>query len=280
MNVTTEEKRTARKTDLYEFLISHYPGEVIKDGNSLRLRSNKSISIRKGFAGYKDFADFNNHGNGIDLLTRYFGFGFCEAVKALNGGSAAVCVDPLKVEKKYYVPQKAENNNRIRNYLAVERGIDRRLIDWLIDKNVLFQDTYSNCVFISRNRDFWECRGIFDSPYHRNLDRSPNNNGYWYFQNPKAKTLTKAFICESAIDAISLCLLNPDDGYYFSIGGVGNQQRIDAVKDLGLITFTAFDNDDAGQAARDRNNDIKHLIPTAKDWNAQLKEGLNHDSRF
>ena len=272
MNVTESEKKAARKTDLYEFLINHYPGEVIKDGNSLRLRSNKSISIKKGYAGYKDFADFNNHGNGIDFLVKYMGFGFCEAVKAVNDGLAAACVDPEKVQKKYFVPQKAENNNRIRNYLAVERAISRWLIDWLISKNVLYQDTYSNAVFISRNRDFWECRGIFDSPYHRNMDSSPTNNGYWYFQNPDAKALTKAFICESAIDAISLCLLNPDDGFYFSIAGCGNQQRIDAIKALGLQTFTAFDNDDAGQDARNRNNDIKHIIPKAKDWNEQLKQ--------
>lgn len=173
------------------------------------------------------------------------------------------------------MPPKAAGVGRIKSYLAVERHIDKGFIDWLIDKGVLYQDTYSNCVFISPKKDFFERRGIFDSPFHRNADLSPNSDGYWYFNNPHAKALTKAFICESAIDAISLYLLKPDDGYYFSIAGVGNQQRIDAIKNLGLMTYTAFDNDEAGQEGRCRNNDLKHIMPDIgfKDWNEQLKKG-------
>lgn len=273
MGVTWDDKRKARQQDLYEYLVKHHRSEFESDGSSLRLLANKSISIKKGYAGFKDFGN-GRTGNGIDFLMEYLNYSFVDAVNALNTESEAAIKDPdPRKKKQYYVPQKAAGNKRIISYLSVERRIDKGFIEWLIGKGVLYQDIYSNCVFMSPKKDFYEQRGIFDTPYHRNADLSPDNTRYWYFNSPSAKALTKAFICESAIDAMSLYLLHPDDGYYFSIAGVGNQQRIDAIKTLGLQTITAFDNDEAGQEGRNRNNDLKHIIPSCKDWNEQLQKG-------
>lgn len=278
MGVTWKEKRLARQQDLYEYLINNQRDKVELDGSSLRLLSNKSISIRKGYAGYKDFAN-GDTGNGVDFLVKYLGFGFIDAVNALNMESVACDTSVGMKLKKYTIPKRADNNERATNYLAVLRQIDRSFIEWLISKGVLYQDSYGNCVFINKEQSFYEQRGIYDTPYHRNADKSRSNTNYWYFNNPRAKLYTKAFICESAIDAISLCLLRPDDAYYFSIAGVGNQQRIDKIKELahekGIQVYTAFDNDEAGQQGRDRNKDLKHITPDAafKDWNEQLIKG-------
>lgn len=276
--VTWREKRQARQQNLYEYLINNHSDKIEFDGNSLRLLSNKSISIKKGYAGYKDFAN-DETGNGIDFLVKHLGFSFIDAVNALNNETESCAVSVGPKTKKYTIPERADNNERVTNYLAAERQIDRAFIKWLIDKNVLYQDKYRNCVFINKAQDFYEQRGTYGSSYHRNGDKSNNNTNYWYFNNPRAKFYAKAFICESAIDAISLCLLRPDDAYYFSIAGVGNQQRIDMIKehayDMRLQVYTAFDNDEAGQQGRDRNKDLKHIMPDAafKDWNEQLVKG-------
>lgn len=275
MGVTWQEKRQARQQDLFEYLITNQRDKVEIDGNSLRLLDNKSISIKKGYAGYKDFAN-GDTGNGVDFLMKYLGFGFIDAVNALNAESVACNITTGMKTKNYTIPKRADNNERAMNYLSVVRQIDRGFINWLIDKGILYQDAYFNCVFINKEQSFYEQRGVYDIPYHRNDDKSRSHTNYWYFNNPRAKLYTKAFICESAIDAISLCLLRPDDAYYFSIAGVGNQQRIDKIKenayDMRLQVYTAFDNDEAGQQGRDRNNDLKHIIPDAafKDWNEQL----------
>lgn len=271
MQVTTAEVQEAKSKSLYEYMLSNYPDMVRKQGRSLRLESNPSISITENF--FTDFAGIDK-GDNISFLQKYLNLSFQESVLALIGSRAAA-VNNQSNGSQFALPRRATDNNRIINYLTIERGIDKRLVSWLIGKGVLYQDDYSNCVFISPKKSFYEVRGIYDKPFHKNADLSPNNTNYWYMNNPSARVLRKAYICESCIDCISLYLLRPDEAYYMAIAGVGNQQRIDAIKKLGLETITAFDNDLAGQQGRNRNNDIKHIIPDDgfKDWNEQLRKG-------
>lgn len=273
MGVSQEQKQRARKADLYDYLIKHQRGMVELEGNSLRLKNNKSISVKQGYGAYKDWST-NEIGNGIDLLTKYMGYSFVDAVKELTCEyvGAEFKASDEQIKSIYILPTMAADFRRIIKYLTVKRGIDKSIIQWLIDKELIYQDLHCNCVFANANKSFYELRGIYDTPYHRNGDNSQQNIGYWCFNNPDARVLTKAYICESAIDAISLYLLQPDDAYYISIAGVGNQQRIDAVKALGLEVITAFDNDKAGELGRTRNNDCKHVVPVhgCKDWNEQL----------
>lgn len=271
MQVTKTDIQRAKSKSLYDFMLSNYPGMVTRQGNSLRLESNHSVSITKNF--YTDF-DGTDKGDNISFLQKYLNLSFQESVLALIGSRAAA-VNYQSHGSQFVIPKKATDNKRIISYLTIERGLDKWLVDWLIDKGVLYQDDYSNCVFISPNKAFYEARGIYDKPFHKNADLSPDNTSYWYMNNPNARVLRKAYICESCIDCISLCLLRPDEAYYMSIAGVGNQQRIEAIKQLGLETITAFDNDLPGQQGRERNKDIKHIIPNNgfKDWNEQLRKG-------
>lgn len=271
MHVTKAQIREAKEKSLYDYMLNTHPDMVTKDGRSLRLVSDHSVCIKDNF--YSDFGG-TDKGDNISFLHNYLRLSFTDAVISLLNCTAADVITMSKPKDKFVLPKRAASDERIVSYLSVERGIDKKIIRWLIGKGVLYQDIYSNCVFISKNNDFYEVRGIYDKPFHQNQDLSVGSIHYWYFNNPTAKILSKAFICESSIDAISLHLLYPDDGYYFSIGGVGNQQRIDAIKQLGLETITAFDNDEAGQQGRDRNNDIKHIIPYYKDWNEQLRKSF------
>lgn len=48
---TPDELNKARNIDLYEFLLAKCPDRVIRRGDSLRWKDNKSISIREGYKG-------------------------------------------------------------------------------------------------------------------------------------------------------------------------------------------------------------------------------------
>lgn len=277
MYVTKEQIQQAYQCNLYEYLLSHHPDKVEKKGRSLRLISNHSISVAENYFGYHDFAN-NENGTGITLLMKYFRYSFPEAVISLLN-SQSVIISPNKCkEKKFELPDKANKPpTRITEYLSVERGLSRSFVKWMIDKNILYQDIYSNCVFVSPNKDFFEIRGIYDKSFHKNNDLSKDNTNFWYFKNPESRTHPhKIYICESSIDAASLYQIIHEDAYYCSIGGVSNQSRIDRIKALPLEVITAFDcgTDEAANKARLLNNDIQGIYPIGfKDWNELLRKG-------
>ena len=64
-----EELKQARMTDLYDFLMKHHRSEFRMDGNSLHPVHNGSLSIKKGYHGFKDFAT-DEKGNSVDFLTK------------------------------------------------------------------------------------------------------------------------------------------------------------------------------------------------------------------
>lgn len=267
MQVTKSDIQAAKKKSLYDYMMQNHPNMVTRQGSSLRMKENHSISISKNF--YSDFATCEK-GNNIDFLMKYLNLSFQESVMALNDCSG-ITFEANNRGSIFEIPKRGTNNNRIFQYLTIERGLDKQLIRWLIEKGVIYQDTFSNCVFMNPAQSFYEVRGIYDKPFHKNQDSSPNNINYWYCNNPSAKVLRKAYITESSIDAISLMMLRPDEAYYISICGTSNQQRIDAIKDFGLETILAVDNDNAGEQCRQRNMDIKHIKPITKDWNSDVK---------
>ena len=100
-------------------------------------------------------------------------------------------------------------------------------------------------------------------------------DGFWWFKYGDEKEKA-VFICESAIDAISLYEIYRLTNQLFpavfvSIGGVAKQQTIDRLKAKKKIII-AVDNDDAGNQCRNRNGNTKSYIPRLKDWNEDLKK--------
>lgn len=152
-----------------------------------------------------------------------------------------------------------------------------------MDRKLLYQDAgHGNAVFIDPDRTYAELRGtVPDKPFH-GLAPGSDPEGFWWFKpGGPSGAPTGAFICEAAIDALSLYLLRQrlplppgDDPMYCSIGGVANQRRIDRIKAImdsaGLPTTLAVDNDPAGKKCRERNPGCYALVPRLKDWNAVL----------
>lgn len=168
-------------------------------------------------------------------------------------------------------------------YLTQQRGIPAWLVQRLVDDGLLYQEAgHNNMVFTDLARTYAELRGTVSGvPFH-GMAAGSDTTGFWQFkpQGPQSAP-TAAFICEGAIDAISLHLLRQrlplpawDNPMYCSIGGVANQQRIGRIKAamdaMGLPTILAVDNDDAGEKCRERNPDCFSIVPRGKDWNADL----------
>lgn len=71
--ISKEQKRAARRADLYSFLEKYHGSDFKRGGSktaSLRMKNNRSIRICKGYAGYKDFST-GETGNAVDFLTRH-----------------------------------------------------------------------------------------------------------------------------------------------------------------------------------------------------------------
>ena len=275
MYVTREQIRQARRASLAEYLLRENPDAVRSAGNSLYLRDNRSLSIRRDVPGYLDFAT-GEHGNSIDFLVRHLGFSFTQAVAelssapALQGAGAQGGVSPARTLA--LPPKAAPPFGRVSAYLS-GRGIPDETVMYLIGKGLLYQDRpYGNAVFINPEGDYCEIRGTGEKAFHGCRKSGPDR--FWYLQEkPNPET---AFVCEAAIDAISLMLLRKAGGanesaVYVSIGGVANQKAIDRLK-KGIYVVLAVDNDAAGEACRKRNPDLSSIIPEWKDWNETLQK--------
>ena len=146
----------------------------------------------------------------------------------------------------------------------------------LIQEDLLYQDLRGNAVFADPDESYCEIRGT-ESGNHFHGCRKRAVDRFWYFlTNPKPEVV---YICEAAIDALSLMLIHRKEGKnapaaYVSIGGVANQRTIDRLKRKPEAVL-AVDNDRAGEECRKRNPDLPALIPVGKDWNEDLQQNIS-----
>lgn len=283
-NVSQEQIKAARHTDLYAFLLKYHNSNFNREGDSLRPKDNHSISIKRGYSGYKDFAT-NETGNSIEFLVYHMGYAFVEAVQALSNGTVSVhTANNQQSELKSIPPQfPPPISGMPKNLFAflMNRNIPKETIQMLVASKILYQEkNRNNIVFVNFERNFAELRGTYTygKPFHGVV---PNCrfDGFWWFRT--SKNAVKAYICEAAIDAVSLYELhkihgNNEPAYYISIAGAGKQPAINRLKCSKLNLILAVDNDKAGQQCRDRNSDLEYILPERKDWNDDLQARETH----
>ena len=285
-NVSKKQIASARHADLYDFLMKYHSSNFKTEGDSIRPKDNHSISIKKGYHGYKDFST-EETGNSIEFLTNHMGYTFVEAVQALSNVSAPA--QPADISQKDGIenvpPQFPDPvDGMYKNLFAFlkNRSISAETIQNLVKQKLLYQEkSKNNIVFINMERDFAELRGTytFGNPFHGIVPHS-RHDGFWWFRT--SRNAAKAYICEAAIDAISLYELhkiqgNHEEAYYISIAGVAKQPAIDRLKKYKYKLVLAVDNDDAGQNCRNRNSDLEYIIPVHKDWNEDLQSLKNNN---
>lgn len=277
MFVTDEMKQSARRCDLYSYLLSHHSQEFRREGTSLRMIRSPSLSIKKGYSGYLWFST-GERGNSIDFLTRHMGYSFTDAVQALcdcntdryvqaECSQGPVCQNPLNICAP---PAALPPFRRAYAYLTATRKIPADTVNYLMRQGLIYQDSsYGNVVFASKARDYFELRGTltYGKPFHG--CRRKASDSYWSFGDFCTDQKT-AYICEAAIDALSLYellkLKNAPCALFCSIGGVANQAAINRIaKEYNAIL--AVDNDPAGRLCRNKNPSIPAIFPVSKDWN-------------
>ena len=286
-----ESDKKIKSVDLFAFLLLKHPDKVIREGKSLKLKDNHSISLKAGWKNYNNFKA-GKGGNGLKLLVDYLGYIKESAIEEMSkfevpeGFYDSIGISPN--EKGAFVePTHSINNDRCYDYLCGKRGIHPDIVRMLIDKGLLYQTEKGFCtniVFLNQEKDYAEIHGTMNKHYTPKAEGS-KEGGFWWFspvENTLLKTVKRAYVCEASIDCISLYQLIMDRAIYISVGGARCQIAIDRVKDfcrgIGAEVIIATDNDTEGQGCRDRNKDVGYKIPdNYKDWNEEL---LNSPKRY
>ena len=164
--------------------------------------------------------------------------------------------------------------SRIFSYLLCERGLKYNIVQTLCDRGLLYESAENhNAVFVNVEKDYAEIHGTVPGTSFKGFAEGTRTDSFWYFTPPGIREKpNKIFVCEAAIDAISLYLLRREQAFYASIGGASNQKRIDRIKQSKCQVIISADNDKAGQECRERNKDLLAIVPYYKDWNEDLCE--------
>lgn len=121
---------------------------------------------------------------------------------------------------KFVMPEKADTNRKVRDYLCRTRGIEERIVDKWIDEGLLFQEAgkYGNCVFISRDENGKPVYGVKRSAEPARkfvVDVEGSDYSQGFFIKGKLDYYTKVsdnfasehsslFVTEAVIDLMSL----------------------------------------------------------------------------
>lgn len=317
--VSKQQYDKACSVDLYDFLIRMHGSSVKQKYGSALLLADQHVSVRPGFHGYRNFRT-GETGNNVDYLMNFLGYDYQGAVLALIGeicqGNDPIPVVNPTIPRKKGIDLPKPLDGRYRNLYAflTARKIPADVIQLLIDRGLLYQsEKWNNVIFVSPQGDYCELRGTnsyadhrcrkrnecerYSSADHRWCSqmafcqdykpdpfhgcRKTRPDRFWYFDPKPGEPSEYIYICEAAIDAVSLYVIhqrkknNGGKSVYVSIGGVANQQAIDRLvrgsKHRKVVL--AVDNDQAGQDCRDRNPDLAYVLPKNKDWNDDLKKG-------
>jgi len=146
--------KEVKKIDLLTYLETCEPDELIKDSrntystrthDSLKISNGKWFWFSRGIGGY----------SALDYLIKVKGLTFMEAVNQLirirNVNVPVNYNTAVAIKPKLILPQKNINNEIIISYL-INRGIDREIIDYLIENDLMYETKDNhNIVFIGKD---------------------------------------------------------------------------------------------------------------------------------
>lgn len=261
---------------------------TLKEHDSVRIDPRKNIFFRNSTG---------DRGTVIDFVMAFKGVSCGEAIKLL--------CDEIELPKVYkeqnsvpqkkkelILPAKARNMKNVFAYLVKTRCINQKIVQEMVDRDMLYQDERNNCVFVSRNENG---KSVFATVRGTNTDKkwvgdvSGCDYSHSFFIDNCSSNL---IVTESVIDAMSMMDIKEQKGEnhqeynYLSVSGLGKSREALGYhlgKTLYDIVFLAFDNDDKGrEIAKEMKKHIESinqdisvsmLIPeAAKDWNEELQK--------
>jgi len=250
---------------------------------AISIKGDKFFNWNAGFGG----------GGAISLLMHLTQYDFKSSVDwlfrhfSLSDVSINRNVAPNKINhhnhngksKTLRLPPRDDNKLlQIRRYLMHQRCLPKTVVDYLIDRHVLYADDKANAVFLLLGKGKRvvgaEIRGTNDHfrKWYAVAAGTNKRNGCFYIKDKGAK---KVVLCESAIDAISYFVLYRKCLALSTSGVNPNPCWITHFINQGLEIFCAFDSDETGERTANRMCElypmVKRLRPKKHDWNDVLK---------
>ena len=279
MQYTEEQIARANQTDLVSFLNAQ--GEqLVKSGREYRWKKHDSVTI-SGNRWYRHSQGMG--GYPVDFVMEFYNATFPETVKMLIGeegeGRQKSCPAP---SQDFRLPEKNEDNEKIRKYLTEKREIEKKLVEDWIDRGDIYEEKkHHNVIFVGRDADgiprYAHCRGTGEIKYRGDVTGSDKSYGFSY-----RGTDNQLFVFEAAIDLLSFIQLFSKDWKkrsYLSLGGVSSVALMTFLSERPQITsiFLCLDNDQAGNEACEKlageiseGYSVIRLKPSRKDWNEIL----------
>ncbi len=230
MRFTAEELALAKQVDLCR-VAEHLGYTVKRVGQYHTLKEMDSIRIydRSHWCRFSRRQDKGeNGGSQIDFLRVFAGLDVKEAVFWLLDFAGyhreenvreihniIPCRKKEEEKKPFVLPEPSGSNAYLYHYLEHERGIAHPVIDFFVEKGVLYEaKNYHNIVFVGTDRDgvprFASMRGVFGKDGKGfKCDVAGNDKRYgFHLYYGKSK---KAVVFEAAIDLMSYITMFPTD---------------------------------------------------------------------
>ena len=257
-----EQIEQLRKISALDYMKNYHSEDIVKNGRyDYYLRDHDSLHFSNG----KWYWWSRKIGgcNAIDYLMKVENYSFIDACNHLSDLTRAafpISYDHVTNKKPFVLPERDSNNNAIIHYLCDERKVDRDIVDYFIDNNMLYQSKYyKNAVFVGY--DGSTPAYAFKRSINKNvkLDHSGSNKSFSFsYTCPKSDEL---HVFEAAIDMLSYMTLlkQSKQDYmnhcYLSLAGVSKQDGSDIPislrsylqrnPDIKCIVFH-LDNDEVG----------------------------------
>ena len=269
MWVSKKEIADAKQYDVYSYLRLADPGELVKtSAGEYRLRSHDSFVISNGM--WHWYSRNMGGRSAIDYLVKVKNYEFPQAVKEVNRVMKGTCPSvflPRSKEKKLRLPGKCEDTGIVKAYLLF-RGLDEKLIDWLIDNEMLYESCeHHSAVFVGHDADGNPAHGAYRSTDNSGFkgDYSGSNKRFCF--RLEREKCSEVYVFESAIDLLSFVTFMIEDGFdcsmksFISTAGISAPNNPDDMKTPAALdeflnrhpetdhVFLCFDSDEVGRAS-------------------------------
>lgn len=197
--------------------VEHDSIVIYEDDNTYHRYSNgnggDAVAFMMEFSGI-DESNLNKHEQVNECIR------ILEQRLKINPELAVQQVRYKREKPKFVMPEKADTNRKVRDYLCRTRGIEERIVDKWIHEGLLFQEAgrFGNCVFVSRDENGKPVYGVKRSADPKRkfvVDVEGSDYSQGFFIKGKLDYYTKVsdnfasehsslFVTEAVIDLMSL----------------------------------------------------------------------------